>query len=111
MNTVYRKIAFWMKVLGLEEYGVRVELANPLQATDEHGNAGVDLVGGIIDGGVANIFTTRRLRERDIVHELVHFRFPELNVDHNEIERMTDELIIWRNKIYSEASGGSRERF
>jgi hypothetical protein len=60
------------------------------QVTGPDGHPGASLVGVVERLGIATIFHTRRLREDDIVHELLHVRFPELS--HDEVEFWTNAL-------------------
>lgn len=108
-NRIYRKVLFWTDVLDLSGYPVKVILVHPMQVTDENGKAGVNLVAGRLDqNGDIHIYRTRKLKEDDVVHELLHIRFPEDN--EIQVKRMTGELIVSRDMIYQESSG-SRERF
>ncbi len=107
-NRVLRKIIFLQEVLGLDQYLVRIVHYDPMHAMDvDTGEIGVNFVGGIISGNEAIILKSRGLREEDIVHELVHFRFPELNNNHEEVNAMTSELMLSRDAMYV---GGARER-
>lgn len=108
-NRIYRKVLFWRDKLGLTDYPVRVFVLHPMQVTDENGEAGVNLVGGRLgENGVIHIYRTRKLKEDDVIHELLHIRFPEDN--EVQVRRMTSELIISRNVNYQETQS-SRERF
>ncbi|MDO8486772.1 MAG: hypothetical protein Q7S45_00550 [Candidatus Curtissbacteria bacterium] len=106
-NRVYRKVLFWREALRLERYVVQVVAVDPMQVTNENGNAGAALVGGMVDGEIVRIYTTRRLKEDDIIHELLHFRYPQESEE--EVRRMTEEMLISRNSIYM--GSGMKERF
>lgn len=105
---MYRKVLYWRDKLGLTDYSVKVILVHPMQVTGEDGKAGANLVGGRLhENGEIYIFRTRKIKEDDVVHELLHIRFPEDN--EIQVRRMTGELIVTRNVNYQENLRG-RER-
>ena len=109
-NKVLRKIKFWAWTLDLDHFTIRVELILELQVTGDDGSPGRELVGVEVDRErfVASIVTTRKLREDDIVHELVHVRNPEW---HEEmVAHETESLLVSRDSNYFEARTVSKER-
>lgn len=107
-NKLYRKVLYWREALGLEVYRVRIVRIDPFQVMDDVGNVGMELVGGLIEGDEATISTIRKLKEDDIVHELLHFRYPADS--EGDVRRMTQDLIVSRN-VHFQESLSSRERF
>jgi len=106
-NGIARKLGYWCEVLGLDGHRVEVEVISPNQVTDEKGETGAHLVGGrrITEDSIV-IFTTRRLREDDVVHELLHVRFPEMS--EGEVRSETRSLRIARDLNF--IGGFAKER-
>lgn len=110
-NKLRRKLDFWMEILRLTNYMVRVEYISRLQVIGEDGKEGAGLVGLRFDEdeGYITIVSTRKLKEDDIVHELLHVKYPDWD-DHRLIEEETASLIITRNLNSLEFRGMARER-
>lgn len=100
-NKIRRKLDYWQKTLGLEGYQVVFERHHKLQMTRENGEPGCNIVGVNKEEGVITIFATRPLREDDVVHELLHVKYPE-ETDHNWIVEETANLIVSRDGNYIE---------
>ncbi len=81
----------WRHRLGIDRYRVRCQPTHPMQVTGPDGRPGQELVGVIVEDRIATIVHTRRLREDDIVHELLHVARPEW--PHPEVDLWTDLLI------------------
>jgi len=111
-NKIRRKLDYWQKALGLEEYEVVVEKHSKMQVTSANGEAGANVVGSSLSKqeGIITIFTTRPLREDDVVHEFVHMRYPEFTEE--QVVAETASLILSRDSIYQEGNRvlNSKER-
>ena len=103
-NKILRKLNYWQKALGLENYRVVIEKHHKEQVTFEYGKVGGNAVGSSFDeeNGIITIFTTRSLREDDVVHELLHTKYPQFT--HDEIVTETESLIVSRDSNYLEGS-------
>lgn len=68
-------VNFWRQFLGVRQM-VYIERISPFQVTGPNGRPGCSLVGVVYDEARATIYHTRALTPEDIVHELLHVRFP-----------------------------------
>ena len=90
---MYESIAYWLCILELNKYNVRTEKIDREQVIfpediDEEDRYYV----GISDEEYeAIIYHDRDLTEEDIVHELLHLRFPSL--DEDMINKLTDVFL------------------
>ena len=66
----------WMRRLRIG-IPVRTERTSIWQVVGESGRAGCSLVGVVFDERTGCIYHTRRLKEEDIVHELLHVAHPD----------------------------------
>jgi hypothetical protein len=68
----------WLDVLGLAGYSIALERISLLQVSDDYCNVGNSFVGIEIDfaNTKGRIYHTRILTEEDIVHELLHVKYP-----------------------------------
>ena len=87
-------IDFWKSVLNLQEWEVICSPISEMQVLDDlYGEMpGHEFVGVVINQQlkIANIYHTRPLLDDDIIHELLHVRFPlwteeEVNVITNKL--------------------------
>lgn len=85
-----RRMRWWQQRLGLEESRGALRRVHPLQVTGEDGRPGSELVGVVVEGGTFTVLHTRRLREDDIVHELLHVLNPRWS--HELVETWTGRL-------------------
>lgn len=71
-------VALWQRRLGLEEYVISCERVSIFQVADDFCSVGNSFVGVCADHAArtAIIYHTRQLHEEDIVHELLHVRYP-----------------------------------
>lgn len=92
-------IALWQRRLGLESYRIVAERLSVFQVADDFCVVGNCLVGVCADHAVktAVIYHTRRLRQEDIVHELLHVRFPLWSEE--QVNEKTAELLAAQRDI------------
>ncbi|MEO9362373.1 MAG: hypothetical protein ABI348_00595 [Nitrososphaera sp.] len=90
-----RLIEHWKERLGIDYY-VSTERISLFQVSDSCCCVGNSFVGVCTwhDEKVACIYHTRKLREDDIVHELLHVRHPSWTED--EVNRAVDLLLETR---------------
>jgi hypothetical protein len=71
-------LAMWQYRLGLEDYAISCERVSIFQVADDFCSVGNSFVGVCADHAArtAVIYHTRQLREEDVVHELLHVRYP-----------------------------------
>ena len=76
--TVRKMIEYWKMELGLTSWRIKCEPISIFQVSDEFCRVGNQLVGIVIDflGKTGTIYHTRELKEEDIIHELLHVRYP-----------------------------------
>ena len=86
-------ILYWQEALQLKSYLIVVEGISRMQVMDEGGGVGMVLVGVAVNEReqLAIICTTEQLQEDDIVHELLHIRFPDW--EHYLVVSETQRLI------------------
>ncbi len=76
-----RMIEYWQTMLEIKDWEISCEMISEMQVVDALiGNTpGHEFVGIAIqsDDKKGTIFHTRALQEDDIIHELLHVRFPE----------------------------------
>ncbi|WP_158435196.1 hypothetical protein [Nitrososphaera viennensis] len=89
-----RLVEYWKERLGIDDYAVITERISLFQVSDDYCRVGNSFVGVCADHDekVACIYHTRRLREDDIVHELLHVRHPSWTED--EVNRAAAELLL-----------------
>ena len=77
-TTVWKMINYWKKELGLTSWRIDCEPISIFQVSDECCRVGNQLVGIVIDfhKKTGTIYHTRKLKEEDIIHELLHVRYP-----------------------------------
>jgi len=99
-NSVLRKLVFWQEQLPpLSDYKIRLQFTPMESVTVEGRGYGHHFVGVLKDGDrSAVIITTRKLREDDVLHELIHLWRPEW--DHEMVVNETESLIASRNEMY-----------
>lgn len=92
-------IALWQRRLGLEDYSVTAERLSVFQVVDDFCAVGNSLVGVCADHAskTAVIYHTRRLRQEDIVHELLHVRFPSWSEE--QVNEKTAELCATQGQM------------
>lgn len=82
-------VAKWREILDIAD-AVVVNYVSADMVTGCDGNTGHEMVGVHRAGeGRWEVVSTRDLTEHDIVHELLHVAYPEVE-DHGWIERMTE---------------------
>ena len=96
---IKRKIRFWKEAFELNEWNIAVTKIDPESVTypddiDECDRYYVGIEPHHIDK-IATIYHDRDLTERDIIHELLHVRFPDWTEDEvSEMEgRLYNEII------------------
>lgn len=101
-NRITRKIVYWQNVLNLVDYRIVMEKVSPLQVTFEDGRIGGCYVGSHLDeqNKTITLSSTRPLREDDVVHELVHMRYPQFS--EAQVVEETASLILSRDYIFME---------
>ena len=76
-----RMIEYWQKMLEITDWEISCEMISEMQVVDalDKNTPGHEFVGIAIqaDHKKGTIFHTRALLEDDIIHELLHVRFPE----------------------------------
>ena len=83
----------WLDALGLAGYSITLERISLLQVSDDYCNVGNSFVGIEIDfvNKKGRIYHTRILTEEDIVHELLHVKYPYWT--ETEVNATTDMLL------------------
>lgn len=86
-------IVLWQRRLGLEDYYITAERLSVFQVADDFCAVGNSLVGVCADHAAktAVIYHTRQLRQEDVVHELLHVRFPSWSEE--QVNERTAELL------------------
>ncbi len=76
-----RMIEYWQTMLEITDWEISCEMISEMQVVDalDRNTPGHEFVGIAIESDVkkGTIFHTRALLEDDIIHELLHVRFPE----------------------------------
>ena len=77
-TTARKMIEYWKTEFGLKSWRIVCEPISIFQVSDEFCRVGNQLVGIVIDfpGLTATIHHTRELKEEDVIHELLHVRYP-----------------------------------
>jgi len=91
---IKRKIRFWKEAFELNEWDITLKKIDPDSVTypddiDECDRYYVGIEPHHIDK-IATIYHDRDLTERDIIHELLHVRFPHWTED--EVSEMEEKL-------------------
>lgn len=88
-------IRFWQKFLDLDDYRIVSERISIWQVCDEACSVGGSFCGVHIDRQrkLATIHHTRRINEEDVLHELLHVRYPDWSESQVQAEtlRLLDE--------------------
>lgn len=73
-----QKLQHWTKKLSLTSYKIKLRKVSALQVADEFYRVGNHLVGVVINHKKkkAIIYYTKKLGEEDILHELLHVKYP-----------------------------------
>jgi hypothetical protein len=92
-------IALWQRRLGLEGYAITAERLSVFQVADDFCSVGNSLVGVCADHAAktAVIYHTRRLRQEDVVHELLHVRFPSWS--EGQVNEKTAEILAAQHDV------------
>ncbi|MGI0038974.1 MAG: hypothetical protein ACREAO_04090 [Nitrososphaera sp.] len=92
-------LQLWQRRLGLEDYAIETEQVSIFQVSDDFCSVGNSFVGVSADHHArrAVIYHTRQLRQEDIVHELLHVRYPSWS--EGDINRETGELLRSRPAV------------
>ena len=85
------EISFWQDELGLEDWKITTQRITDDQVTYPDDLDDKSFVGIEIGDKSAVIYHSRELEDEDIVHELLHIKFPEKSED--EIEKRTNEMV------------------
>ena len=90
-STTQEMIEFWKSQFYLQDWEIKNEPISIFQVADEYCRVGNQLVGIVKNAQdkVATIYHTRKLREEDIVHELLHVRYPDWSEDQVNVEMNT----------------------
>ena len=82
-STNLKMIEFWKSYFDLVDWEIRCEQISMFQVSDEFCRVGNQLVGIVMNSQIklATLFHTRKLREEDIIHELLHVRSPAWSED------------------------------
>jgi len=95
-----KKLKYWKHMLCLKEWYVKLIKINPDQVTYDDDVPKEDRyfigINKNNEFKIATIFYDRKLTEEDIIHELLHLRFPELAED--DINFLTK--IAYKNKYF-----------
>lgn len=75
---IKNKIKYWQKKLEISNYDIEIECISIFQVLDNFSAIGNNFIGICTDhiDKKALLYHTRRLREDDILHELLHVRYP-----------------------------------
>lgn len=93
MNKEEDCINYWKDMLEIKEWDITTKGINPKSVTYDSDCSAEDryCVGVLADRDTktATIYHDRELTERDIIHELLHVRYPKWIEDHvNEVEEL-----------------------
>jgi hypothetical protein len=91
--SINNKISFWKKILNIEHYVINVEKISIYQVSDDFCFVGNSFVGISTDHThkIATIFHTRQLQDDDIIHELLHVKYPDWT--EAQVNKRMDELL------------------
>jgi hypothetical protein len=91
-------VHLWKNRLGIEDYVIITERISLFQVSDDFCRVGNSFVGIQTDHDekIACIYHTRALREDDVVHELLHVRYPSWSEEKVNCE--TGRLVSKRRK-------------
>lgn len=80
-------IKYWQKQLEITDWTIKTERISRFQASTDN-QIGVEFVGICREGPkLAIIYHTRKLTEGDIIHELLHIKYPEWTEMQVEMQR------------------------
>ena len=85
-------VSFWLAELELLDWEVECERISILQVSDNFCWVGNNFVGILKDHvrKKATIYHTRTLSKEDVIHELLHVKYPTWS--ENQVNRKTNEL-------------------
>lgn len=87
-------VNYWKKALDIQHYQINLERISEQQVCDDNLQTGNEFVGIYADHNnlKAYLLHTRELYLDDIVHELLHVKYPQWNDD--QVNRETEKLIV-----------------
>lgn len=88
----------WQHKLQIKHYQVTCERISPLQVCDDYLQRGHEFVGVCTDHAnhTACLYHTRKLQTADIIHELLHVKYPHLTED--QVNRETNRWLLYSRK-------------
>ncbi len=74
-----KRIRYWQEKLDILDYEIQTEYISIFQVIDAFSSVGNSFLGICADhvNKRASLFHTRKLKEDDILHELLHIRYPD----------------------------------
>lgn len=93
-----QKLEHWTKKLNLTSYKIKLRKVSALQVADEFYKVGNHLVGVVTNHKKkkATIYYTKKLGEEDILHELLHIKYPSWPEDkvREETRRLSPDFYV-----------------
>ena len=88
------EIKYWQRYLGIEHWKVTTVKISKGQVSDEHCRTGLSFVGVVPNHELlqAEIFHTRKMTSEDIVHELLHVKYPHWSED--QVNNRTEKILL-----------------
>ena len=86
-------VKYWQRYLGLDHWKITTIKISRNQVCDENCRTGLSFVGVIPDHENlhAEIYHTRKMTAEDIVHELLHVKYPKWTED--QVNHKTDKIL------------------
>lgn len=93
-SELFSYINYWKRKLDIQHYRISLQRIAENQVCDDDLNTGIEFVGIYTDHKKfkAFLFYTRELRLDDIVHELLHVKYPDWSDDQVTLE--TEKIIM-----------------
>ena len=93
----------WQDNLNITQYSINCERISPFQVSNENSDRGHEFVGICTDHDAckASLFHTRKLITADIVHELLHVKYPEWSEEqvNNETKRLMMQKYVRKEVV------------
>lgn len=88
------RLSHWQSKLQLEHFSIKAERISPSQVCNDHHKRGISFVGICTDHEKceATLYHTRKLEIDDLIHELLHVKYPLWT--ENEINKETQRILL-----------------
>ena len=93
-QTLHHRLPEWQTKLQLSHYIISCERITPHQVCDDNCKRGLSFVGICTDHktNTATLFHTRKLFMDDLIHELLHVKYPNWTEEQINIE--TEQILL-----------------